>query len=141
MRYYDIGFSRNYRVENFIFKDGSEGYIDINTSVLILTKQPDPVEEDIEQTNAELLNEIYSDDEFGADIFENDSTIISEVTDSITVSDDTDEVSDMTDIQTMILAENMSAFSDDSNVYDNTNITDITADTSALDQLIVSSVQ
>ena len=41
----------------------------------------------------------------------------------------------------MILAENMSAFSDDSNVYDNTNITDITADTSALDQLIVSSVQ
>ena len=131
----------DYRVENFVFKDGSEGYVDVNTNELILTKQPDPVEEDIEQTNAELLNEIYSDDEFGADIFENDSTIISEVTDSITVSDDTNEVSDMTDIQTMILAENMSAFSDDSNVYDNANITDITADTSALDQLLVSSVQ
>ena len=125
----------------FKFADGAEGYVDKDTWQLVLTKQPEPVEEDIEQTNAELLNEIYSDDEFGADIFENDSTIISEVTDSITVSDDTDEVSDMTDIQTMILAENMSAFSDDSNVYDNTNITDITADTSALDQLIVSSVQ
>lgn len=125
----------------FRFADGAEGYVDKETWQLVLTKQPEPVEEDIEQTNAELLNEIYSDDEFGADIFENDSTIISEVTDSITVSDDTDEVSDMTDIQTMILAENMSAFSDDSNVYDNTNITDITADTSALDQLIVSSVQ
>ena len=45
----------------------------------------------------------------------------------------------MTDIQTMILAENMSAFSDDSNVYDSTNITDITADTSVLDHLLVSS--
>ena len=125
----------------FKFADGAEGYVDKDTWQLVLTKQPDPVEEDIEQTNAELLNEIYSDDEFGADIFENDSTIISEVTDSITVSDDTNEVSDMTDIQTMILTENMSAFADDSNVYDNTNITDITADTSALDQLIVSSVQ
>ena len=125
----------------FKFADGAEGYVDKDTWQLVLTKQPDPVEEDIEQTNAELLNEIYSDDEFGADIFENDSTIISEVTDSITVSDDTNEVSDMTDIQTMILAENMSAFSDDSNVYDNANITDITEDTSALDQLLVSSVQ
>lgn len=125
----------------FKFADGAEGYVDKDTWQLVLTKRPDPVEEDIEQTNAELLNEIYSDDEFGADIFENDSTIISEVTDSTTVSDDTDEVSDMTDIQTMILTENMSAFADDSNVYDNTNITDITADTSALDQLIVSSVQ
>ncbi len=123
----------------FRFADGAEGYIDKDTWQLILTKQPDPVEEDIEQTNAELLNEIYSDDELGADIFENDSTIISEVTDSITVSEDTDEVSDMTDIQTMILAENMSAFSDASNVYDNAGITDITADTTALDQLLVSS--
>jgi len=123
----------------FNFADGAEGYVDKDTWQLILTKQPDPVEEDIEQTNAELLNEIYSDDELGADIFENDSTIISEVTDSITVSEDTDEVSDMTDIQTMILAENMSAFSDASNVYDNAGITDITADTTALDQLLVSS--
>lgn len=123
----------------FRFADGAEGYVDKETWQLVLTKQPDPVEEDIEQTNAELLNEIYSDDELGADIFENDSTIISEVTDSITVSEDTDEVSDMTDIQTMILAENMSAFSDASNVYDNAGITDITADTTALDQLLVSS--
>ncbi|NLT09768.1 MAG: hypothetical protein GXY08_09720, partial [Ruminococcus sp.] len=139
--FFDRRWSSDYRVENFVFNDGSEGYVDVYTNELILTKQPDSIEEDIEQTNAELLNEIYSDDEFGADIFENDSTIISEVTDSITVSDDTDEVSDMTDIQTMILAENMSAFADDSNVYDNANITDITADTVALDQLLVSSVQ
>lgn len=125
----------------FKFADGAEGYVDKDTWQLVLTKLPDPVEEDIEQTNAELLNEIYSDDEFGADIFENDSTVILEVTDSITISEDTDEVSDMTDIQTMILAENMSAFADDSNVYDNTNITDITADSSALNQLLVSSVQ
>ena len=123
----------------FRFADGAEGYVDKDTWQLVLTKQPDPVEEDIEQTNAELLNEIYADEEFGADIFENDSTIISEVTDSITVSDNTEEMSDITHIQTMILAENMSAFSDYSNVYDNATITDITADTTALDQLLVSS--
>ena len=123
----------------FRFADGAEGYVDKDTWQLVLTKQPDPVEEDIEQTNAELLNEIYADEEFGADIFENDSTIISEVTDCITVSDNTEEMSDITHIQTMILAENMSAFSDASNVYDNTGINDITADTTALDQLLVSS--
>lgn len=39
----------------------------------------------------------------------------------------------------MILAENMSAFSNDSKISDSMKISDITADSSALDQLLINS--
>ena len=44
----------------------------------------------------------------------------------------------MTDIQLMVLTENMSAFADEANVYDTVNITDTTTD-AALNQLLVNS--
>lgn len=43
---------------------------------------------------------------------------------------DNADISDMTDIQAMLLAENMSVFGNDYQVYDSMNITDMTADTS-----------
>ena len=49
-----------------------------------------------------------------------------------------EEIADQTDIQVMILTENMSAFSNDDNISDSTNITDIT-DTSVMNQLLVGS--
>ena len=45
----------------------------------------------------------------------------------------------MTDIQALLLAENMSAFTSENQVSNGININDITADTSALDQLLVNS--
>ena len=50
-----------------------------------------------------------------------------------------DSVSDMTDIQVLLLAENMSAFGGEDQVSNGININDITAETSALDQLLVNS--
>lgn len=125
----------------FSFADGAEGYVDKNTWELVLTKQPDPVEEaDIEQASAELLSEIYGDETLASDLLNgSDSTAITDITDVADISGESDAIADITDIQTMILAENMSAFSNDSQVSDGINISDITTDASGLDQLLVSS--
>ena len=67
--------------------------------------------------------------------------MITDVTESTVLTDESDDISDMTDIQAMMLAENMSAFGNDDQVYDSMNINDITADTSLTDSLLVSSLQ
>lgn len=93
-------------------------------------------EDEIAQSNAELLTELYAEDSVSTELVDN--TIISEVTESTTVANETNEIADMTDIQLMVLTENMSAFADEANVYDTANITDTTTDT-ALNQLLVNS--
>ena len=127
----------------FKFADGAEGYVDRETWKLVLTKQPDVVE-DTEQMGAELLESLYEDDSLMSDFFAEDgagSTLITDVTESTALDGDSDDISDMTDIQAMLLAENMSAFGNDDQVYDSMNITDMTADTSLTDSLLVSSLQ
>jgi len=122
---------------NFIleFDDGTTGTIDINTSSLIL----DIAEEDIVEANAELLTELYEDDSLESELFsEADGTVISEVTDSVSVADETDTVADQTDVQAMILAENMSAFADESSVSDNVTLTDTNMNMLSTDQLLAS---
>lgn len=127
----------------FKFADGAEGYVDKNTWQLVLTKQPDEIE-DTEQMGAELLESLYEDDELMTSIFTDgdaDSTVITDVTESTVLTEESDDISDMTDIQAMLLAENMSAFGNDDQVYDSMNINDITADTSLTDSLLVGSLQ
>ena len=127
----------------FKFADGAEGYVDKDTWQLVLTKQPDEIE-DTEQVNAELLESLYEDDELMTSIFtdgDTDSTVITDVTESTVLTDESDDISDMTDIQAMLLAENMSAFGNDEQISDSMNIADITADTSLADSLLVSSLQ
>ena len=50
-----------------------------------------------------------------------------------------DDISSITDKQVLVLTENMSAFSNDSQISDSINIGDITSDSSALDQLLINS--
>ena len=93
---------------------------------------------EIEQTAAEYLGDIYTD-EVSDDELTTDNTVIAELTDSVSIGGESDEISDITNIQAMILAENMSAFSNESQISDGINIGDITADSSALDQLLINS--
>ena len=94
-------------------------------------------EDEITQSSAELLSDIYADDNLSSDLLtEADSTVISDVSDSVSVVDESEEIADQTDIQVMILTENMSAFSNEDNISENTNITDIT-DTAVMNQLLV----
>ncbi len=124
---------------SFEFADGAVATVNKDTFELEFSKLPvvpEISEDEIAQVNAELLTEFYAEDSVSTELVDN--TIISEITESTTVANETNEIADMTDIQVMLLTENMSAFGDEANVSDTINITDVTADT-VLNQLLVNS--
>lgn len=125
----------------FRFADGAEGYVDKNTWELVLTKQPDVIEEkpvdeteELVQESAELLESLYTE-EVSEDLAVSE---ISELltSDTVTVSEENEEVFDQTDIQVMILTENMSAFGSEENVFDSTSFAE-NSDSSIIDQMLV----
>ena len=126
----------DYQIERFEFADGTVALINLNTSEFVIDVEGTPVM--VEQTTAEYLSGLYTEDIFSGEL-KADNTVITEVTDSISIGDERDEISDITNIQAMVLAENMSAFSNDSQISDGIKIGDITADSSALDQLLINS--
>ena len=75
---------------------------------------------------------------FGGELT-SDSTVIRYINDNTAIIGEGGEIADMSNIQIMVLAENMSAFSSESQAYNGIGINDITADSSALDQLLVNS--
>ena len=108
-------------VESFEFADGTAAHIDLETSEFVI----DTEGTSIIQTNAEVLSNLYteaasSENELSAEALkavnsvDNDS-ILSEYSSNETVSD-------MTDIQTMILAEKMAGFVAEDSISDSINI-------------------
>lgn len=128
---------------SFEFADGAIASINKDTWELEFSKMPDipeTNEDELVQENADILSEIYADDSLTSDILtETDSTVISDISDSVSVTDESDEVADQTDIQVMILTENMSAFADEDNVFDNADVLNSTDDMSMMNQLLVGS--
>lgn len=128
---------------SFEFADVAIASVNKDTWELEFSKLPDipeTNEDDLVQENADILSELYADDSLTPDILtETDSTVISDISDSVSVNEDSDEVADQTDIQVMILTKNMSAFADEDNVFDNTDVFDSTDDMSMMNQLLVGS--
>ena len=95
-------------------------------------------EEEIIQSNAELLSDIYSDESMSSDLLtEISDTVLIDSSSAVSAAKETEEISDQTDIQVMILTENMSAFGTENNVSDCMSVNDPMQDTSALNQLLV----
>ena len=130
--------SQSYRNFTLEFDDGTTGIIDLDSSEIIIENES---EEDTEQIGAELLESLYEDDTLLSDFLTEDSTVIDDVIESVTLNEESDDIADMTDIQAMLLAENMSAFGDDSQISDSMDMTDMTADTFMTDSLLVGSLQ
>ncbi|MBR3025237.1 MAG: hypothetical protein IKH71_12355, partial [Oscillospiraceae bacterium] len=139
----------------FRFADGAEGHVDKNTWELVLTKQPEvkeepateeliTEEETVDETDtlvaetAEILESLYAEE--GTEEFSTSDTSDLIVTDAADITEDSEEVFDQTDIQVMILTENMAAFGGDNNVFNNTSFADTNDDTSLIDQMLVNSV-
>ena len=81
---------------------------------------------------------MYAEDSITSDLLnEQNDAIISDVSDSVSDTDETNSVSDQTDLQVMILTENMSAFATEDNISDNANLMDPMVDMSVMDQLLV----
>ncbi len=132
------GYKWNQDGYTFEFADGASGTVNRDTWELEFNQPAENSEEEIVQANANILDDMYSDESaaFGL-LDEQNDTVISEVSDSVSVTDKTEEIADQTDIQVMILTENMSAFATEDNISDNANLMDSAMDTSALDQLLV----
>ena len=80
---------------------------------------------------------MYAEDSITSDLLEEQNdVVISDVSDSISDMDETNSVSDQTDLQVMILAENMSAFANEDNISDNANLMNSMVDMSVIDQLL-----
>lgn len=128
---------------SFEFVDGAVASVNKDTWELEFSKMPDipeTGEDDIVQENSDILSELYLDDSLNSDILtETDSTVISDISDSTSVTDESNEIADQTDIQVMILTENMSAFASEDNVFDNADVLNSTDDMSIMNQLIVGS--
>ncbi len=86
---------------------------------------------------AEALESLYEFETPAANLLA-DAAVLPELNAAETLGS-SDTVADMTDLQTMLLAENMSAFGSSSAVSDGVQFADIAADTSALDVLLAGS--
>ena len=127
----DFRYSAAYRNFTLEFKDGIEAHIDFDAREIVVD-----TEEVIEQTLTAYLSNIYSNEMLSNELTA-DNTVITDMTDSVAIGEE--NVSDISNIQAMILAENMSAFSNESNISDSITIGDILADNTAAAQLLVSS--
>ena len=124
----------------FKFADGAVGTVNKDTWELELSQPAsnEISEEDVIQSNAELLSDIYSDESMSSDLLtETSGAVLIDSSSAVSAAKETEEISDQTDIQVMILTENMSAFGTENNVSDSMSISDPMQDTSALNQLLV----
>ena len=134
------GYKWNQGGYTFEFADGAVGTVNKDTWELELSQPAsnEISEEDVVQSNAELLSDIYSDESMSSDLLtETIGAVLIDSSNAVSAAKETEEISDQTDIQVMILTENMSAFGTENNVSDSMSVNDPMQDTSALNQLLV----
>ena len=144
----DVLTIRNFDSERFTFEFADEvsGTFNVETGEFerILSEEElaaieaAKTEDEFAQANAEILNELYADDNsvFGL-LTENDNIVIPEITDSASTADENENTTGQIDIQVMILAENMAAFSNESNISDSMNMQSSTDNSEFANQLLV----
>ena len=124
----------------FKFADGEEGYVDKNTWQLVLKNRSDTIEHTA-QSSAELLESMYEDDSIMSDLLNEENAVITDVIESTALNNENIDISYMTDIQAILLAENMSVFGNEDQISDITNISDIKEDSTISNSLFASSLQ
>ena len=126
-----------YRIEKIVFTDGLVKevlYSDFDNIPAIAAAAR---EEAILNANVDTLSDIFNTDDA---VEATELADLEMMNSNIAVLNDNEheEIYDQTDLQLMVLTENMSAFTNEANVYDTATITDTTTDT-ALNQLLVNS--
>lgn len=133
------GYKWNQGGFTFEFADGAVGTVNKDTWELELN-QPfanSESEEDMVQKQADMLSDMYADESPVSELLtETSNTVIADITDSPLETEETDEISEQTDIQLMILIDNMSAFSDDGNISYGIDILNPIDDTSMMNQVL-----
>ncbi len=132
----DVLTIKNYNSENYVFEfaNGITGTVDSQTAEF--TESVD--DDEIVQNGAELLDSIYQNNTVMTEqqFKETENTDIAEKNDLF--DNESKEVADKTDIQIMILTENMAAFNSEDNISDSLNIAGM-EDITVSNQLFVNS--
>ncbi len=132
----DVLTIKNYNSENYVFEfaEGITGTVDSQTAEF--TESVD--DDEIVQNGAELLDSIYQNNTVMTEqqFTETENTDMAEKNDLF--YNESKEVADKTDIQIMILTENMAAFNSEDNISDSLNIAG-TEDITVSNQLFVNS--
>ena len=139
------GYKWNQGGYTFEFADGAVGTVNKDTWELELSQPAsndaivqETSEEEIIQASADLLSDMYADDNVTSELLtETSGAVLIDSSSAVSAAKETEETADQTDIQVMILTENMSAFGTENNVSDCMSISDPMQDTSALNQLLV----
>ncbi len=133
------GYKWNQGGFTFEFADGAVGTVNKDTWELELN-QPfanAESEEDMVQKQADMLSDMYADESPVSELLtESGDTVITDITNSPLETEETDEISEQTDIQLMILIDNMSAFSNDGNISDGIDVLNPTEDTALMNQVL-----
>ena len=120
--------NKNYMIETFEFADGTVAEFDsTNKCFNVITKGSDFNE--MVQNEAEILDELY--DESLSDQLTTDAedVLMSQLSYSPSIKEASDNISNMTDVQAMLLADSMAVFADGNNVYDSVRETADASDT------------
>ncbi len=133
------GYKWNQGGFTFEFADGAVGTVNKDTWELELNQlfANAESEEDMVQKQADMLSDMYADESPVSELLtESGDTVITDITDSPLETEETDEIAEQTDIQLMILIDNMSAFSDDGNISDGIDVLNPTEDTAMMNQVL-----
>ncbi|MDO5558392.1 MAG: hypothetical protein Q4F95_02210, partial [Oscillospiraceae bacterium] len=118
----DYRYSSGYQHFELQFADGTTGTVnsEYNGLDLVIPQIQQDMFDDQTQAGAEAIQEAYDSQyiQGGAVTTQASQAIITNSTDSDIVNENSSTVSNMTDIQAIILAENMSAFASNDNISD-----------------------
>ena len=96
-------------------------------------------EDELIQTNADQLSSLYENDNFATpEVMDSEIHLYGDTIHTADASEQEEPIADQTDLQVMLLTENMSAFAAEDTISDSTNGMDSTVDTSVMDQFLVS---
>jgi hypothetical protein len=136
------GFRWNQNTFTFEFADGVTGTVNNDTWQLELT-YPESEETAI-QTNADLLSGIYEDETVSSALFsETDVNLLADTANASAIlsSDESDLISEQTDVQTIVLIDAMAGFVTESNISDTNNFANATDDIVTNQLLVGTQVQ
>ena len=142
------GYKWNQGGYTFEFADGATGTVNRDTWKLELN-QPNTQEETVNtdaaiacaedqiQESADQLSNLYENDGLDLEVVQDEINLYKDAGNVAAAEESDEPIADQTDVQVMLLTENMSAFGVEDNISDNMDQMDPTVDMSVMNQLLV----
>lgn len=140
---------KEFSTESYVFHFAEDvvGSVDSVTSEFVkyeeeeTDKQIDIMDETTIQSNVNVLSELYMADDFVQNEFINETSdkLITESATAVLVEQEEEGIDTQTNIQVMLLVDNMSAFSEERNVSEGVEVSTTESNILAVDQILINS--